>query len=321
MLLDLVCNRRVLFVGGKGGVGKTTVSSSLALSQARAGRRVLLVSIDPAHNLGHLWGRQVGDAVVELTENLWAREIDPARATEAHLAAVEATMRRLMPEHLHGEIRKHLDLSRNAPGMHESVILEIVADSVADGLREYDLVVFDTAPSGHTARLMVLPELMSAWTEGLLSRRERSERFGAAAAVMTRDSDASVAESKGERNAEIRHILMWRKTRFAELRGVMSDSELCSFIVVLAAERLPVLESIELEHQLRHSGVSVGALVVNKRSPADAGDFLRSRRQTEEGYLSQLRSALPSIPVQELPLLDEDVVDLGGLERFAHLLG
>ena len=77
MLLDLAAERRVLFFGGKGGVGKTTVAAATALAQARAGRRVLLVSTDPAHNLGHLWQRPVGPQKVRLAAGLDGLELDP----------------------------------------------------------------------------------------------------------------------------------------------------------------------------------------------------------------------------------------------------
>ena len=77
MLLELAAERRVLFFGGKGGVGKTTVAAATALAQARAGRRVLLVSTDPAHNLGHLWQRPVGPQKVRLAAGLDGLELDP----------------------------------------------------------------------------------------------------------------------------------------------------------------------------------------------------------------------------------------------------
>ena len=324
MLLSLARERQVLFIGGKGGVGKTSVASAVALHQAREGRRVLVVSTDPAHNLGHLWEKRVGDEIVSLAPGLSGLEIDPARTTDEHLAAVGQTMRRLMPEHLSGEVTKHLELARDAPGTHEAAILERIADVLETALEDHDLVVFDTAPSGHTARLMSLPETMSVWTEGLLRRQERSERFGAALRNLDDGPERGIVGGSGKRDAraerdhEIRRVLLRRRSRFERLRDVISDVERTAFIIVLAAERLPVLETIELHGQLSRSGVAVGALVVNKRSPANAGDFLAERRAQEDVHLADVRQALPGVPLIELPLLRGDVVGINGLERFAE---
>ncbi|RMB61687.1 ArsA family ATPase [Tessaracoccus antarcticus] len=323
MLLELAGTKKVLFIGGKGGVGKTSVASALAVHQARAGKRVLVVSTDPAHNLGHLWGRRVGDKVVSLAPGVSGLEIDPARTTDEHLAAVGHTMRRLMPEHLSGEVAKHLELARDAPGTHEAAILERIADVLETTLGDHDLVVFDTAPSGHTARLMSLPETMSAWTEGLLRRQDRSERFGAALRGLDDGPERGVMggsrrrDPRAERDHEIRRVLLRRRTRFERLREVISDETRTAFVIVLAAERLPVLETIELHGQLTRAGVRVGGLVVNKRSPADAGHFLAERRTQEDVHLATVRDALPKVPLIELPLLSGDVVGLGGLEKFA----
>ena len=185
MLLSLAQSRRVLFLGGKGGVGKTTIASAVALDAARSGRRVLVVSTDPAHNLGHLWERRIGDRVTPLADGagggaVHGIEIDPDATTDQHLRDVATTLKRLMPRTLHGEVDKHMDLSRRSPGTHEAAVLERMTELVERGREEFDLVVLDTAPSGHTARLMALPEEMTAWTDGLLARREKSARLGAA---------------------------------------------------------------------------------------------------------------------------------------------
>ena len=320
MLLDLAARRRVLFIGGKGGVGKTAIASAVGLQQARAGRRVLVVSTDAAHSLGHLWQRPVGDQPIALADRFDGVEIDPDRTTDEHLEAVGEQVRRLMPAHLSGEVDKHLRLSRDAPGMHEAAVLERITEVLQDA--EHDLVIFDTAPSGHTARLLTLPETMSAWTEGLLRRQDRSARFGAA--LRNLDSDDSApgivgtgrkVDRRAQRDQEIRRILLRRRNRFTELRDLLTDSDRTEFVIVLAAERLPVLETIELYGKLLRSGVHVGALVVNKRSPADGGAFLAERRAQEAQHLEMLHQELGHVPMLELPLMSEDVIGEEGLQR------
>lgn len=341
-LTDLVRTREVLFVGGKGGVGKTAVASALGLAQARAGRPTLVVSTDPAHNLGHLWQRSVGDRPVDLAPGLRGLEIDPGRTTDEHLGAVRATMQRLMPEHLQGEVDKHLELARDAPGTHEAAVLERIAEVVEERHTD-ELVIFDTAPSGHTTRLIALPELMQAWTEGLLRRQDRSARFGAALRGLEGDDYAAAEvigtrrlpdatgttsigprrtqDRRARRDAEIREILDRRQGRFRLLRQVLQDRDRTAFVIVTAAERLPVLESVELHEQLVRSRMHVGAVVVNKRSPADAGDLLAARRVVEDGYVAQLTAALPALPVVEIPLLPGEVLGEEGLLALGRHLG
>lgn len=327
MLLTLAAARRVLFVGGKGGVGKTTVASAMAWAQAAAGRRVLLVSTDPAHNLGHLWRRPLGPAPQPLRPRLDAVEIDPDATVDAHLGEVGEALRRLMPAHLSGEVDRHLALSRDAPGMHEAALLERIAQLVQGGLADYDLLVFDTAPSGHTARLLALPEMMAAWADGLLRRQQRSSRFATALRNLGGDDGVGAralgggeARTPGDRDQAIRAVLERRRHRFAHLRDVLADAATTAFVIVLAAERLPVLETIELHARLARAGVDVAALVVNRRSPADAGDFLAGRRAQEQAHLDTLRDALPDLPRQELPLLAGDVVGEQAIAAFADLL-
>lgn len=324
-LAAVLASRRVLFVGGKGGVGKTTIAAAAALEQARRGRRVLLVSTDPAHNLGHLWERRIGPAPVELAPGLEAMEIDPEATARAHLRQLAETLHALMPEHLGGEVDRYLRLAADAPGAHEAAMLERIAELAQLAEEEYGLVVFDTAPSGHTARLVGLPETMAAWTEALLDNRRRAERFGRARDAfdgrgLLEEAEDSSRARRRMRDHEIRRVLLARREKFLRLRTMLRDETITGFLIVLAAARLPVLETIELRERLGAAGVRTAGLVVNKRSPRDAGALLAERRACEERWLEQLRERVPDAPIAEVPLLAADPLGAPGLERVAGLL-
>ncbi|GAA3712918.1 ArsA family ATPase [Zhihengliuella alba] len=337
-LRGLAAGARVVFFSGKGGVGKTTTAAATAVALADAGERVLLVSTDPAHNLGHLFERRLRDkpsrlATTDAGGRLDAVEIDPAAATARHLKEVGATIRGMMPEHLHREVEKYLRLAADAPGTHEASVLERVAELTEDftadlaenpaeasagGSRpadRYDVVVFDTAPSGHTARLMALPDLMTAWTDGLLRRREASEKFGEAVVGL-----GGKRQAQDSRDSRIRSVLTRRRERFARLRALLADESRCAFVLVLAAERLPVAETVEFHEQLRAQGIRVRALVVNKRSPGKEGEFMERRRAAEERHVAELRRSVPGPPVLNVRLAPDEIRGLDGLGRVPELV-
>ena len=326
MLLELAQSKKILFFGGKGGVGKTTVSSATAIACANAGGKILLVSTDPAHNLGHLFDRTIGPKPVRITAGLDALELDPGETVELHLKEISESLYKLMPVDLHKEIDKHIALSRDAPGMHEAALLERIADVVEETKNEYDLIVFDTAPSGHTARLMALPEMMSAWTEGLIKRREKADRFAEFVRELGQDTSMEDKTIGGatlkeqERESHIRRILLRRRRKFEHLREYIEDGSITSFVIVLAAERLPVLETIELHEQLQQANVTVECLIVNKRAPKNSGEFLNERHAQEEAHLQTLSSALPEIRRQDIFLQPQDVVGLSALGALASKL-
>ncbi|WP_241156128.1 ArsA family ATPase [Leucobacter chromiireducens] len=307
MLLTALTGTPVVFVGGKGGVGKTTIASALARAAAERGQRVQLVSTDPAHNLGHVWGCAVGDPGTRLwTAPLGSSgrvdgvEIDAAATTERHLAAVAGTVRRMLPAEMHAQAEQHLALARDAPGSHEAATLERVADAVARGRGDFDLTVFDTAPTGHTLRLLSLPRRLLAWSEGLLDRRTRADRF--AGALRGIDADGAAA-GVPDRDRALERVLTHRRDRFAELAAVLGDAERARFVLVTTAERIPLVESRELAAELRRIGVAVGGVVLNRLASEAAGEAGRPSDAEYGAALRALRAELPGVPLSEVPAI------------------
>lgn len=324
-------HRRIVFFGGKGGVGKTTMAGAFALRAAESGRSCLVVSTDPAHSLGDVFDRAVGDRETCLAPGLFGLEIDPDGEADRYIATVKQTMRSLVRPHLYAEVDRQLDLARLSPGAAEAAMLERVAALMVDAPGRYDLIVFDTAPTGHTIRLLSLPEVMAAWTEGMLRHQGRSRQLGEVLQRLggggrSRGGDElsliDEAEPAGRDPASrIRGILLARRTSFARARRLLLDPATTAFVLVLTPERLPILETGRALATLRRFEVPVAAMVVNRLIPASAdGEFLRQRREQQARYLREIDDTFADLPRQAVELLPGDVHGLDGLRRVGAAL-
>ena len=152
-----------IFVGGKGGVGKTSISSATALWLAEQGKKTLVVSTDPAHSLSDSLEVPIGHYPREIKTNLYAVEIDPDEAMAEKQTALEAQKSNSSDDMLGGLdfLTDQMDLASSSPGADEIAAFEVFLSVMTSN--EYDVVVFDTAPTGHTLRLLSFPDVMDSW--------------------------------------------------------------------------------------------------------------------------------------------------------------
>jgi arsenite-transporting ATPase len=267
----------LLFFGGKGGVGKTTVAAAVALRLARvdAGRRVLLLSTDPAHSLGDVFGVEIGDsarAIRGAPANLIVRELDAARAFAERRAQFEGAV---------NEIAEAAGIEGAGEALGPSGLMDLAPPgvdelfgmlSVVEARAAYDVIVIDTAPTGHALRLLETPATAREWTQVLLRMllKYRSlVRPGQLAAEL-------VAVSKSIRG----------------LIDLLRDASTTRFVVVTRAAELPRLETGRLLARLKRLHLSVPAIVVNART-LGPGRCLRCRAvaSRERRELERLRHA------------------------------
>ncbi len=299
---------------------------------AGRGKRCLIVSTDPAHSLGDVFAKQLDDTPRRLLPNLEAMEIDPDSEVEAHLARVSAQMRRFASAEMLPELERQLQLTRQSPGTQEAALLERIARLISTPQPDYDLIIFDTAPTGHTLRLLTLPEAMAAWTEGLLSHNRKSEELGKVLQHLTpkrgRDIDnpfdtpqTNELSDLDSKTRDIADTLLTRRRLFHQARRILKDHQQSGFLFVLTPERLPILETARAVSALQSVDIPIVAALINRVIPATAdGQFLQRRREQEGSYLQRIEHELGHLPLPRLPWLETDVQGLEILQSIAEQL-
>lgn len=309
-------DRRVLFFGGKGGVGKTTLASTFAVLAADRQLKTLLVSTDPAHSTSDVFDEDIGPEPTALTDHLFAMEIDPEREAAQYVQEVKGRIAESTPPRLVNEVERQIDIARVSPGAEEAALFDRFTRLLEQDGRFYDRIIFDTAPTGHTLRLLTLPENMSVWMSGLISRRKKVN----ALSKMWRNVAGAAAGSDTKTTDPVLDALHERRHRFERAREVMTDPEQTGFVFVIVPERLPILETKRAVETLAKYHIPVGAIIVNRVLPDVDEPFVARRRQREAGYLNTIADTFTGVPLFRLPLLDRDVVGIQGLRALADLL-
>ncbi|WP_148254888.1 ArsA family ATPase [Aidingimonas lacisalsi] len=330
--MDKLLEHRLLWVGGKGGVGKTSVAAALAVLAARRGRRVLIVSTDPAHSLGDVFDRSLGDDPRRLLPGLDGMEIDPDAEVDAHLKRVIDQMRRFAAPEMMGELERQMRTTRESPGTQEAALLERLARLVTADDDAYDMLIFDTAPTGHTLRLLTLPEAMAAWTDGLLAHNRKSEELGKVLKHLTPkggrdvstpfdDPQEDALSDLDDRTRDVARTLLDRRRLFHRARRCIANPEQSAFLFVMTPERLPILETGRAVQALEEADIPVAGTIVNRVIPEDAdGEFLQRRRRQEATYLQRIDEELGHLSRPRLPWLPTDIQGMTVLEDVADRL-
>jgi len=281
-----------VFFGGKGGVGKTTVSSAYAHRCATAGEETLLVSTDPAHSTADVFDQEFDDdpTPVEGYDSLSVMEIDPDEAVDEHLMEIKRTMGDQVSPSIVNEIDRQIELAHRTPGAHEAALFDRFIE-VMRGADAYDRVVFDTSPTGGTLRLLSLPEYLGGWIDRLLGKREESVKLFERAALGDREPRRSRVGDP------IIARLRERKEKF-EFAGE-TLRERASFYLVMNPDQLSLRETRRAVDALREQDLAVSGLVMNRLTPEPEPEedgrgarYLRDRVGTERERVREARETL-----------------------------
>ncbi len=287
---------KIIFFGGKGGVGKTSCSTAYAIAQSNKGLKTLLVSTDPAHSISDLFHESIGSEVKQLSENLFGIEINPEMESQLYINKVRKDLKKILSPIIMEDLNKQLDAAIVSPGSHESALFDKMVEFIIHFSEVYDCIIFDTAPTGHTVRLLSLPELLGGWIESLMSKRKK-----------TISLKNMIGRDRNEKDP-ILEILSRRKDNLECARRIMMDENMLEFAFVLNAERMPIEETKKAVVLLRDYGINVSTLVVNKILPEDATDpFWVKKKESEGMYLDEIKTGIKAKHIFEIPLFQEDM--------------
>ncbi len=281
-----------LFFTGKGGVGKTSFACATTVRLADQGKRVLLVSTDPASNVGQVFGVTIGNTITQipLVANLSALEIDPQAAAQAYRDRIVGPVRGVLPEAVVRGIEEQLSGACTTEIAAFDEFTELLTNPAM--IEPFDHIIFDTAPTGHTIRLLQLP---GAWSGFLDDNPEGASCLGPLSGLEK------------------------QRQRYSDAVAVLADSRRTRLVLVARAQRSTLIEAARTSEELAHIGFSHQYLVVNGCMPeSEASDPVAlAILKREQGALAAMPEVLRALPTDKRDLLPFNLV---GVEALRALL-
>ncbi|OGO34458.1 MAG: hypothetical protein A2W35_03550 [Chloroflexi bacterium RBG_16_57_11] len=304
-----------LFFGGKGGVGKTVMAGATAIWAASQGKRVMLASTNPVHSLSGLLGQDVfgKHTPVQGVQNLWAYEIDTKDTIERSKQEIREKIQWFL---------KFADISTKAedfvesatmnPAFEESAMFENMVDLMFKN--EYDIYVFDTAPTANARRLLGMSKVYSLWVNKMLKSREDA-----------RTLREMLSFTKKKEADPLMDYLVSFRDRMGHARGLLTSDEKTAFFFITLPEALPIAVITRFIGWFHEFGIPVGGVVVNmlidhSQVKADSPEFVRNRVAMQDRYMEDIWEKFDGMVRSIVPLYETEVRGVPMLNRLAGSL-
>ncbi|KAG5533183.1 hypothetical protein RHGRI_027411 [Rhododendron griersonianum] len=329
--------RKYYMLGGKGGVGKTSCAASLAVKFANNGHPTLVVSTDPAHSLSDSFAQDLAGGTLVAVEGpnspLYALEINPEKAREEFRSAnqknggsgikdfMDGMGLGMLVEQL-GELKLGELLDTPPPGLDEAIAISkarkdysVIQFLEQEQYNTFTRIVFDTAPTGHTLRLLSLPDFLDASIGKILKLKEKiASATSAIKSVFGQEQTQDNAADKLKRLRE----------RMIKVRELFRDTDSTEFVIVTIPTVMAVSESSRLRASLKKENVPVKKLVVNQVLPPSSSDckFCAMKRKDQTRALDMIRSdpELSGLTMIQAPLVDVEIRGVPALQFLGDIV-
>ena len=320
---------KVYFFIGKGGVGKTTCAAAYSLILARQGLKTLIVSLDPAHNLGDVFGLELSEKPKEILDNLYGIEVDFNKMVQEHLKDLTDRIK-----DIYGYLRvlnldKYIDVLRHSPGIEEYATLEKISEIIEYNFKErrYDTIIFDTPPTGLTIRIMALPSISLIWIRKLMElrmaildrRRFLEEIYGEKLKAKIGDKELVMASTIEEDPVykELRNL--YKRVKF--VNEIFTNPKITTTVMVVNPELLPVLEARRAYDFLKKIDIHVKAIIINKVLELEVIPKELNVKFAEQTKAIQLiNNEFRDIRILKVPILPEEPTGINNLLKITKYL-
>ena len=311
--LDSHPNLKYVFFGGKGGVGKTVMAGATAVWAAEKGRRTLLASTNPVHSLSGLLDQNVFGRHTPVTgvQNLSAYEIDTKDTIERSKREIREKIQWFLKfAEISTRADEFVESATMNPAFEESAMFENMIDLMFKD--EYDVYVFDTAPTANARRLLGMSKVYSLWVNKMMKSREEAQSL----------REMLSFTKKKEQDPLMQYLLDFR-SRMEHARQLLTDPEKTAFFFVTLPEALPIAVITRFINWFSEFGIPVGGVLVNMRIDRsvvadDSAEFVRNRLAMQDEHMDTIWSKFDSQVRGIIPLFEDEVRGTKMLKRLAN---
>jgi arsenite-transporting ATPase len=303
---------RYIFFGGKGGVGKTVMAGAAAIWYARQGKRVMLASTNPVHSLSGVLTQNVfgKPTPVDGVPNLWAYEIDTKDTIERSKQEIREKIQWFLKfADISTKAEEFVESATMNPAFEESAMFENMVDLMLDN--QYDVYVFDTAPTANARRLLGMSQVYSLWVNKMLKSRDEARSL----------RELLSFTKKKEADPLLDYLVSFRD-RMLKARELLTDPVRTSFFFVTLPEALPIAVITRFIGWFHDFGIPVGGVIVNMvidhaQVNADSPEFVKNRVAMQDRYMDEIGEKFDGMVRSRLPLYENEVRGVESLTRMA----